>query len=81
MERDNIHPHFGQIVSRRLDFFARPYTQQYSGNLLHLERGSGLVVRRGDAITEESMIKSLISLVYTHGGTGLSDTPGTYKKN
>jgi transcription-repair coupling factor (superfamily II helicase) len=37
------------------------------------------MVRRGDTVTEESMIESLISLGYTHGDA--SDTPGTYRKN
>jgi excinuclease UvrABC helicase subunit UvrB len=37
------------------------------------------MVRRGDAITEESMIESLISLGYTHGDA--SDTRATYRKS
>ena len=45
----------------------------YEGNLVHLERGSGLTIQRGDVITEESFIESLISLGYTHGDA--SDTP------
>ena len=49
------------------------------GNRIHLERGSGLMVKRGDMITEESFIESLISLGYTHGDA--SDTPRTYMKS
>lgn len=51
----------------------------YEGNLVHLERGSGLTIRRGDVITEESFIESLISLGYRHGDA--SDTLGTYMKS
>ena len=52
---------------------------QYIGNLVHLERGSGLMVSRGNTVTEESMIEALISLGYTHGDA--SDTRATYKKS
>ncbi len=52
---------------------------QSIGNLIHLERGSGLMVHRGNTISEESMIEALISLGYTHGDA--SDTEATYKKN
>jgi transcription-repair coupling factor (superfamily II helicase) len=52
---------------------------QSIGNLIHLERGSGLMVHRGNTISEESMIEALISLGYTHGDA--SDTEATYSKS
>lgn len=54
-------------------FFMSVDLLRYEGNLVHLERGSGLTVKRGDAITEEGFIESLISLGYIHGDA--SDTP------
>ena len=60
-------------------FFMSVELLRSEGNRIYLERRSGLTMKRGDMITEESFIESLISLGYRHGDA--SDTPGTYMKS
>lgn len=43
-------------------FFMSHELLTYEGNLIHLKRGSGVMIARGDRITEEDFIDSLISL-------------------
>jgi len=60
-------------------FFMSSDILRYTGNLVHLQRTSGMDIARWSTLTEQACIERLIEMGYTHGDA--TDTPATYNKS